>query len=976
MHSSFYLRALLAAFSVSFGAWQLRADDAPTAAQLEFFETKVRPVLANRCYKCHSTESEELKGNLFVDSRQGLLDGGDSGAAIVPEDPESSYLLEAVSYENVDVQMPPKGKLPQHEIDALRQWIADGAVWPSEQPKVAANKKVFDLAERKASHWCWQPVKPQTAPNVVKADWVRDPIDAFVLARLEAANLTPAPAADRSTWLRRLSFALRGLPPSPEEVTAFVQNPAPDAYEKVVDRLLAVPQFGERWGRHWLDLVRYAETFGHEFDFPIFEAWRYRDYVIRAFNADVPYDQLVTEHIAGDLMPQPRLHPTDGTNESILGTGFWFLGEQTHAPVDSLQHQADRMDNQIDVMGKSFLGLTLGCARCHDHKFDAIATKDVYSLWGFVQSSRMQHAALDPHGKIAAATTVLKETRAAGDTLLSSQPGVENVPAPSAAPEATPASGDPIVFETFSGDTFANWFASGWAFGDGPTHWKQWDSFSRKPQLAAVGVAHSGMLSTRLVGGLRSKVFRISHNQIHVRVAGQKARVRVVIDGFMMDEHNALLFAGLIGQVDNDQFGWVTLAGDLGRYQGHLAYLELLDEGDGYVAVDEIVFSNHGPPARPAAPAPVSISIDAAVQAQLNELTAKLDATAKELPTPTFVLAMTDGEGIDQPVYVRGSHKNLGDVAPRGFLEAIAGANQPKFGSQSSGRMELAKHIADPQNPLTARVMVNRIWHHLFGRGIVSSTDNFGVLGQAPTHPELLDHLADRFVREGWSIKRLIRAIVLSNTYRMSSVANASARQADPQNLLLHHMPILRLEGEAVRDAILAVSGRLDSTLYGRSIPVHLTEFMQGRGRPSSGPLDGAGRRSIYIEVRRNFLSPTMLAFDAPIPFATIGTRSVSNVPAQALTLLNDPFVIEEARRWAKRMIAAEPFAAERRIEGMYALAFARQPRPEELAASVRFIGTQAAQYGISPETAIADERVWSDFAHVLLNCKEFVFIE
>jgi hypothetical protein len=359
---------------------------------------------------------------------------------------------------------------------------------------------------------------------------------------------------------------------------------------------------------------------------------------------------------------------------------------------------------------------------------------------------------------------------------------------------------------------------------------------------------------------------------------------------------------------------------------------------------------------------------------QLAESATQIDELAKSVPEPVHVIAMADGSGENERVFIRGNYKTLGDEVPRQFFTALGGTPEEAIGHQS-GRLAIARQIADPANPLTSRVMVNRVWHHLFGRGIVASVDNFGVLGSEPTHPELLDYLATEFVTEGWSVKRLIRSILLSSTYRMSSEPDGAGDARDPQNLLLHRQNLRRLEGEAIRDAILTVSGRLDPAQFGPSVPIHLTPFMQGRGRPgSSGPMDGAGRRSIYVEVRRNFLSPMLLAFDAPIPFNTIGGRNVSNVPAQALILLNDPLVVEQSRVWARRVLAGGQ-SPEQRIDAMYLAAFAREPDDDERAAALAFLEVQGAQLGLSPEAARSSEDVWADLGHVLFNVKEFIFV-
>ncbi len=386
------LTLLSLAIAVCVSTSPLRAED-----NSEFFESKVRPVLVQHCYSCHSAQAKKLRGGLRLDSRDAMLSGGDNGPAITPGQPDKSRLIEAITYKNVELQMPPRGKLPDAAITDLTTWVKMGAPWPQQSASVqsSSTQSAFDLHERKRTHWAWQPIRPQNPPSVRDRNWPRDPLDRFILAKLEDKQLSPAKAADKRTLLRRLYFDLIGLPPSPEETEAFLHDTSLDAAEKAVDRLLSSPHFGERWGRHWLDLVRYAEARGHEFDYNIPNAYQYRDYVIRALNADVPYNQFVLEHLAGDLLTNPRLNPEQRFNESILATGFWFLGEEVHSPVDIRQDQADRFDNKVDVLSKAFLGLTVACARCHDHKFDAISAKDYYALFGFLQSSHYRLARFD-----------------------------------------------------------------------------------------------------------------------------------------------------------------------------------------------------------------------------------------------------------------------------------------------------------------------------------------------------------------------------------------------------------------------------------------------------------------------------------------------------------------------------------------------------------------------------------------------------
>jgi Protein of unknown function (DUF1549)/Protein of unknown function (DUF1553)/Planctomycete cytochrome C len=982
------------------------AADEFSPQQLEFFEKKVRPVLVERCYPCHSASAKKLKGGLRLDSRAGVIKGGDTGPAISPGEPGKSRLIEAIGYGNIDVQMPPKSKLPEAVIADLTAWVKMGAPWPltpgsgapapgsrapgsgaaggsgtaGTAPAQAADGG-FPLAERKEEHWAWRALSAPTPPTVKNAAWVRDPIDRFVLAKLEAAGLQPAAPADKRTLIRRAYFAIVGLPPSPQEVEAFVNDTSPTAYEALIDRLLASPRFGERWGRHWLDLVRYAETYGHEFDYPIPDAWRYRDYVIRAFNADVPYDQFVTEHVAGDLLPKPRRNPDEGYDESVIATGFWFFHEQTHAPTDVRQHEADRIDNQIDVFSKTFLGFTVACARCHDHKFDAISTKDYYGLAGYLQSSRQREAGLDPGGRIAGAVAKVKAVRGEADRAIAEA----HVPSPQPTTQDSPGT---VLFEDFNHDGWGGWFADGQAFGDGPTRSGQWDAASGGGGASAVrpGLAHSGMLGGKQRGVLRSPTFTVEHPQVHIRAAG-KGHVRLVIDGYTMAHFNGLLFGGTETEINRpDKLGWTTLGGDLKMYLGHTAYLEFIDDDDDWLAVDEVRFSDGG--ARLSPDEPLSVEPVAEQAATFAAFKQRFDQVNAATPAPVTVLAITDGTGENSPVYIRGSHKTLGPQAPREMLVAIAGDHQPRLSpADGSGRLQLARELVDPSlTPQVPRVMVNRTWHHLFGRGIVATTDDFGFLGKRPTHPELLNHLADRFVKDGWSVKRMIRAIMLSSTYRMSSApgsnagdpadpAYRAAERTDPDNLLLHRMPITRLEGEVIRDSILAISGRLNEKMFGPPVAVYLTPFMNGRGRPSSGPLDGDGRRSIYTAVRRNFLPPMMLAFDTPQPVSTRGRRSVSNVPAQALILMNDPLVVQQAQVWAKRVFAQRDLTPTQRVTLMYETAFARPPSEKELADAMGFIDQQGEAYGLNAQQRAGDERVWADLGHVLFNVKEFIFV-
>jgi cytochrome c553 len=1085
------------------------ARSAEPTQKIEFFEKKIRPLLVENCFRCHGAV-QKPKGGLRLNSRETILQGGDTGPAIVSGQPGSSLLIKAVGYKDPDLRMPPRSKLADEQIADLAAWVQMGAPWPTaEANQPTTGSKTFDLQERR-KHWAFQPLKKTVPPAVKRTDWRRSPLDAFVLARLEANGLSPAGPADKRTLLRRATYDLTGLPPTPAEIDAFLADESPTAYAKVVERLLASPHYGERWGRHWLDLVRFAETAGHEFDFDLPAAYAYRDYIIRAFNGDLPYDQLVVEHMAGDLLTVPRRHPVDRFNESIIGTGYYFLGEAKHSPVDIRGDAADRTDNQIDVWTKTFLGLTVSCARCHDHKFDAISNRDYYALAGYLRSSRYQQAFYEDAGPTRELVRRLKELRSRAQPLAiavstaTRQAQLAKLPAYLLCAREAGSPADvahkfhldtghlgrflsayrkadrknithPLyawfaladasrgwmpaqfttkrqalvkrlreqqaaaeldaryaVFEDFQRPTYGDWFVTGGAFGAGPSRGGELllQPDQRKPvrQVLAAGMAHSGLLAGKLQGVLRSPTFTIRKKNILYRLAGRDVQVNLIIDGFQQIRepiYGKLTFTVQSG----DRPIWHVQ--DVSMWNGHRAYIEILDHGPGHVAVEKIVFADHAPPADGPNRLVVDMLDDAAVnspaklahkyqalflqvldQWQMGKLFAAKDhrerlallnallqddlfgaieAPAPDrpsdastrlaglldryrlieaaLPEPKKVMAMADGTGENEHLFIRGSHKNLGPEVPRRFLEAIVGDWQaaPK---QGSGRLELARRMVDRSNPLPARVIVNRLWQHHFGEGIVRSPDNFGVLGEPPSHPELLDWLAAEIIRSGWSIKHMHRLMVLSSTYRMASRPNPAADKGDPQNNLLHRMPIRRLEAECIRDALLAVSGRLDQRMFGPSVLPHLSSFMIGRGRPASGPLDGAGRRSIYINVRRNFLTPMFLAFDYPVPFTTIGRRSVSNVPAQALTMLNNPFVVQQARTWAERVLGQRGLRTRQRVGWMYVTAFGRPPSASELEEGQAFLAEQGKQYGSAD-----DIRAWSDLAHVLVNVKEFVFL-
>lgn len=949
-------------------AW---AEDAPEPSfsdeQLAFFEKRIRPVLANNCYSCHSHDAKKLKGGFYLDSRASILDA----ALAEPGDLDASMIIEAVQYKDPTMQMPPEGKLPDNVIKDLERWVEMGLPWPKEA--VPGAGEAFDLEARRAAHWAWQaPKRVGNLPVAPGLDASANVIDRFIESHLAKQELRPGPLADKATLIRRVTLDLTGLPPTPDEVDAFINDVSPDAYEKLVDRLLASPRYGEKWGRHWLDLVRYAESFGHEFDINIPHPWKYRDYVIRALNDDLPYDQFVKEHLAGDLV-EPRIHPDTQVNEAVKATGWWYLHEQTHAPTDVRQHEAERIDNQIDVMSKTFQAMTVSCARCHDHKFDAISDEDYYAMAGYLQSSRSHQAYLDPGGRIGEGISRVSNVRAEGQAAFDAMGAALIKP-------TTIEHKDSRVFEDFNAGTYEDWFATGWAWGDRPTVAGQWDPTRGAAVPVLPGVAHSGLLGDQAVGELRSPEFDFNERKVWVRVKG-KGKLRLIIDNYMVHLLKDLLFEGIRTNVDTKgKWQWVLLSPKRDFYTGngnHRAHLVIIDDlKDAHLIVDEVRFGNGSKPPEVTTPEPASASTDD--DARFSRFTQQFKEASKTLPQPERVLAIMDGTGEDSYLHRRGTWRSVGETLGRRNLTALGGEQMPTLTPEDgSGRRAFAEAVIDPTNPLTARVQVNRLWHHLFGRGIVPTVDNFGYLGQLPSHPELLDHLAVLFVQEdNWSNKAMIKRIVMSRAYQRSSDrTDPAAESKDPTNILLHRQSIRRMTAESIRDSILFVTGSLNEKQYGPPVATHLTPFMQGRGRPKSGPLDGAGRRSIYISVRRNFLSPMMLTFDTPIPFSTVGRRNVSNVPAQALMLMNDPFVHDQADKWAKLLVADATTSIEQRIDRMFKTAIGRQPTQDERDTLSAFLTQYAMQMSIAPDNILADARPWRELGHAILNVKGFIYV-
>lgn len=961
------------------------------------FNFHIRPILVQKCYLCHGPDPSSRKAGLRLDTFEGataLLE--DSTRAIIPGDPEHSTLVWRINHSDPNTVMPPpetKQPLTQQEIDLLTKWIKQGANWKP--------------------HWAFIPPK-----RVEPDDDFENPIDYFIQEKIDEHRLSVAPRADKHQLIRRVAYLLTGLPPSPEELDVFLKDNTEGAYERMVDRYLDSKAFGERWARHWMDVVRYAETKGHEFDFPIAGAWRYRDYLIRAFNDNVPYDQMVREHLAGDLLENPRRDSATGANESHVATAFFTFSEGTHSPVDVRADELERIDNIIDVTSKTFQALTISCARCHDHKFDPIKTSEYYALFGVIESTRFsprpvsmsleQVQSVEKHQKFAADVREMIGKQWASSVKPAIDGGKLNV---------TPVSqyerkiAEPVeVLGDFRGNTLGAWKSDGFAFGNTTTLGEP--VWSRNHQIVSLseGKASSRIVGTGVFGALRSPNFVIDKDFIGVRALGKSSTIRIIIDNFQLIRYP--IYGGIEQKVDSP--GWKDFVFDVKLWKGHKAYIEILPgvfsnhvyklPSDAFVEVqyaiayndkwteprlhDDGVNGTGGAVARwirrnntPSEIALLNKLIKAGALKnrfpETEEIVREQQLLAQRAAdTTAFFDGVVDGFSINSHVFIRGSYKDPSpQPVPRRFLSAIPVADSV-FDSQGSGRLNLANAVLSDANPLTARVMVNRIWHHVFGRGIVETVDNFGLQGKLPTHPELLDFIAIKFREDGWSIKSMIRLMMTSETFQRSVEADQSTMRADPNNLYLARYPIRRLEAEAIRDGMLAVSGELNREMYGPPVRTYFTEFMEGRGKPSrSGPLDGNGRRSIYQEVRRNFLSPMMTTFDLPIPFSTFGKRDVTNVPAQSLILMNDPFVHLQAEKMAQRLLEQKGLGLEDRIHWIYKRAFSRTPNENEMTQAKAFIRHLAALNEVDESAILEDLTVWKDYCHSVFNLKEFIYL-
>ncbi len=864
----------------------VRADDADKYA---FFEAKIRPVLVENCLKCHG--ETKANGKLRLNTKEGVLKGGVSGPAIIVGKAKESLLIKAIRHADPELAMPSKEKkLPENVIADFEKWINTGAADPRDgkQPAVADG---IDWKKARG-FWSFQLPRMPTLPNVNNTGWAKTPIDRFILAKLEAEQLTPVRPAGKRELIRRATFDLTGLPPTPEDVEAFLRDDSPNAFGKVVDRLLASPHYGERWGRYWLDVARYAEDQAHTFAVkPNTDAWRYRDWVIKALNDDMPYDRFVRLQIAADIIEKDS--PT--RVENLPALGLFGLGAQYYKNTDAAKAAADELDDRVDTLTRGFLGLTVSCARCHDHKFDPVPQIDYYSLAGIFTNCKITNVPLTDSAK----AKRMEETQARIKKLDSE---IKETLRKEKAQRAEAKSAE-----------LARYLVASWKFQT----LKQMNpkasmtAFSKQEDVDQVVLGRCVKLVEKNKQFEMMRKMTASEKEIRTAAEAMQKQVRGLIsakgklDKMKMELLNTLFYAdNSVFQLSDSQVKKLLPEATLKKLEDSSATLVKLQKSD----------------------------------------------DAKPVP---IAHGLAETGSTDMKVMLRGNPAKLGEVAPRRFLKILAGDEPSKF-TQGSGRLELANSIASKENPLTARVIVNRVWQYHFGRAIVGTPSNFGELGDRPSHPELLDYLAVKFMNDGWSFKKLHREIMLSAVYQLSAERDATNFGKDGDNRWFWRMNRRRLDVESWRDSMLAVSGKLDPKLGGPTTNLSAVDNV---------------RRTVYAKISRHDLNPLLRLFDFPDANITSERRSETTVPQQQLFVLNSPFVIETSKAFAAR-IQKEGTTDAERLQRAFALAYGRQASGDESQAFLAFLGGSDEQ----PK----DNRLsrWERVAQVLIGSNEFMYVD
>jgi Ni/Co efflux regulator RcnB len=837
----------LALLIVIFASQVFGADD------VEFFESKVRPLLATQCYSCHSSKATIVQGGLRLDSRETTLRGGHSGPALVPGNPDQSRLIRALRHE-VEPHMPPWGKLEPGKIAVLEEWIRNGAPWPEERPSTASTETAASSKPSARNHWAWQPIALRPPPNV-GGSWPRDSVDRFLLEKLLQKKIQPAPPADPATLLRRVYFDLTGLPPSPERVESFLADPSNKHYEAIVDELLSSRHYGERWGRWWLDVTYYGDTLDTGAEIPATEAWRYRDYVIRAFNEDKRVNRFFQEQVAGDLLPAKDQRER---NELIVATGYLAIGPWSIVLADKPQLQMDTIDQQLELIGRGMLGLTLGCSRCHDHKFDPITLQDYYGMAGILKSTRTLHGKYKPDG----------------------------------------------------------------VFSD---------------------VNKVSLVETAEERRQREKKLQIYEQEI---AALQKVLAPLKESAALLKDQDAKN-----KEKDKDKEKSKDTESDREKDKDKENRKEL--------------------------------------DAKINSLEMRIGLLEFNKPLPPFAHAVQDEEKPeDCRIAIRGNAHQLGQEVPRGFVQ-LASFEQSQSTWHGSGRLELAKWLTDDRQPLTPRVYVNRVWQQLFGAGIVRSSDNFGIRGDLPSHPELLDYLASEFIKQGWSTKKLVRRLVLTSVYRTSASPNPAAHEIDPDNRLLWHMNPRRLEAETIRDSILAITGKLDLTEGGETLPTHSLETFSpnlSTFNPSQViktarlPENLRYRRTVYLPIFRTKQMQELDIlnyFDFAEPTQINASRRATVVPTQSLFLLNSPWIVEQAEALAAKLVQDDQLLDRQRVNELILRILNRKPAESEIMRGLEFVydfERRASADKTAKSAGLPGRLAWAAFIQMLLASNEFLY--
>jgi Protein of unknown function (DUF1549)/Protein of unknown function (DUF1553)/Planctomycete cytochrome C len=925
-----------------------QSKDSPPAVQIEYFEKQVRPILLRNCGGCHSAKTK-IAG-LDLTSAEGFQRGGESGLLVNRDNPVESRLIRAISYQS-ELKMPPTGKLKDDEIAALTEWVRMGAPWPGAKGETGdaavsanvakrGNSPIREFSEEEKKFWAYQPVSRPVAPRVRNASWVKSPIDAFILQGLEEKDLNPASPADKLTLLRRATYDLTGLPPTEKEIRDFLSDGSADSFSRVIDRLLASPRYGEKWGRHWLDVARYADSTGNDEDHRYPHAWRYRDYVIEAFNTDLPYDRFVREQIAGDLLPPAT--PAGVNRRGIIATGFLALGPKALAQQDKKKMLYDVYDEQVDVTTRAFLGLTVSCARCHDHKFDPILTKDYYSMVGIFASTK---SFSDPMAFVS--QSLLKPL----------------VPRP-----------DYEVYLQKKREHEAQLKRRQLEMGEIINRAKERQLNEHGARLAEYMLAAREKAELKTIAKERGLAEDILKKWVDYLKPGKVRQHLLEWENSKPETLNETARAYQQRFLDRNAKWQEKMKEWRVKYREAIEAKKDLPSRPDFEAGEDRFF--HEVYLRGEGPFSVKpddkTKFNDADWGRISQLKKELEGLKKQAPAePEMACAVEDGEPVKQKVFIRGDYHNEGEDAPKAFPAILAEHTKAPTndGGAGSGRLQLSQWLTQPEHPLTARVMVNRIWQWHFGEGLVRTPDNFGRMGERPTHPELLDFLALKFIESGWSIKAMHRLIMLSSSYRMSSQVSQAALAADPENRLYSRFNRRRLEVEEMRDSLLALDGSLDLAMGGTLQVGTGTDGENDNKRLSLNP-ETLNRRTVYLPLRRANLPALLNLFDFGDATTASGKRQLTNVATQALFWMNSDFLTERSKKFTQPLLANKGLSDEARAKLAYLRIVNRDASEEEMTGAAAYIS------GYQKKNAKDALSAWQSFCRVLMSSNDFIYVD